>query len=32
VAKLPVHEVLSAIHIMTDLTLPLGTVVHDYLA
>jgi acetoacetate decarboxylase len=32
VAKLPVREVLSAIHIMTDLTLPLGTVMHDYLA
>ena len=31
VAGLPVLEVLSAIHIMTNLTLPLGTVLHDYL-
>ncbi len=31
VAGLPVLEVLSATHIMTDLTLPLGTVLHDYL-
>jgi len=32
VARLPIVEVLSATHIMTDLTLPLGTVVHNYLA
>jgi acetoacetate decarboxylase len=32
VASLPVLEVLSGIHIATDLTLGLGTVVHDYLA
>lgn len=32
VADLPVLEVLSAIHIKTDLTLGLGEVVHDYLA
>jgi len=32
VADLPVHEVVSASHILTDLTLGLGTVVHDYLA
>jgi len=32
VAHLPVLEVLSATHIIADLTLPLGTVVHDYLA
>ena len=32
VATLPVLEVLSGIHIQTDLTLGLGTVVHDYLA
>lgn len=32
VAKLPVLEVLSAVHYLTDLTLPLGRVVHDYLA
>jgi acetoacetate decarboxylase len=32
VAALPVREVISAVHIMTDLTLPLGRVVHDYLA
>ncbi|TMH01361.1 MAG: acetoacetate decarboxylase, partial [Betaproteobacteria bacterium] len=32
VAALPVLEVISAVHILADLTLPLGTVVHDYLA
>ena len=32
VADLPVLEVLSAVHILTDLTLPLGTVAYDYLA
>ena len=32
VAALPVLEVLSASHIVSDLTLNLGTVVHDYLA
>jgi len=32
VAELPVLEVLSARHIVADLTLGLGTVVHDYLA
>ena len=32
VAALPVLEVLSATHILCDLTLNLGTVVHDYLA
>jgi acetoacetate decarboxylase len=32
VAALPVLEVLSGVHILTDLTLGLGTVVHDYLA
>ncbi|PZQ85720.1 MAG: acetoacetate decarboxylase [Ancylobacter novellus] len=31
VAKLPVLEVLSAVHIKSDLTLGLGKVVHDYL-
>jgi acetoacetate decarboxylase len=31
VAKLPVLEVLSGVHILADLTLGLGTVVHDYL-
>ena len=31
VADLPVREVVSAVHILTDLTLGLGTVVHDYL-
>jgi acetoacetate decarboxylase len=31
VAALPVREVVSAIHVMTDLTLGLGEVVHDYL-
>jgi len=32
VAELPVLEVVSAVHIITDLTLGLGKVVHDYLA
>lgn len=32
VAELPVLEVISAQHIMADLTLDLGRVVHDYLA
>ncbi len=32
VAELPVREVLSAVHLLTDLTLGLGEVVHDYLA
>ena len=32
VAELPVLEVVSAIHIVADLTLALGEVVHDYLA
>ncbi|MDF2621252.1 MAG: Acetoacetate decarboxylase [Xanthobacteraceae bacterium] len=31
VAKLPVLEVISAVHMRTDLTLGLGKVVHDYL-
>ena len=32
VAELPVLEVLSARHLVADLTLGLGTVMHDYLA
>ena len=32
VAELPVLEVVSAMHLIADLTLPLGKVVHDYLA
>ncbi|WP_233856177.1 acetoacetate decarboxylase [Paraburkholderia sp. HD33-4] len=32
VAALPVREVISGVHIVSDLTLGLGTVVHDYLA
>ena len=32
VARLPVLEVISGTHIVADLTLGLGTVVHDYLA
>jgi acetoacetate decarboxylase len=32
VAGLPVREVISGTHILSDLTLGLGTVVHDYLA
>ena len=31
VAALPVREVISGVHILSDLTLGLGTVVHDYL-
>jgi acetoacetate decarboxylase len=31
VAELPVLEIVSAIHILADLTLGLGRVVHDYL-
>jgi acetoacetate decarboxylase len=31
IAELPVLEVLSAKHLVADLTLGLGTVVHDYL-
>ena len=32
VASLPVREVIGGVHIMCDMTLGLGTVVHDYLA
>ena len=32
VADLPVREVLSAVHVIADLTLDLGEVVFDYLA
>jgi acetoacetate decarboxylase len=32
VARLPVLEVLSGTHILTDMTLGMGTVIHDYLA
>ncbi len=32
VAELPVREVIGGLHIMADLTLGLGTVIHDYLA
>lgn len=32
VAALPVLEVISGVHILTDLTLGLGSVVHDYLS
>ena len=32
IAELPVLEVMSGIHIIADLTLGLGKVVHDYLA
>jgi acetoacetate decarboxylase len=31
VAELPVLEVVSAVHLVADLTLGLSTVVHDYL-
>ncbi|EQD69758.1 Acetoacetate decarboxylase, partial [mine drainage metagenome] len=32
VTDLPVLEVVSAVHVLTDLTLGLGRVAHDYLA
>lgn len=32
VARLPVHEVVSGVHILADITLGLGHVVHDYLS
>jgi Acetoacetate decarboxylase (ADC) len=32
IAELPVLEIVSAVHILADLTLGLGEVVHDYLA
>jgi len=32
VAQLPVLEIVSGVHIVSDLTLGLGTVVYDYLA
>jgi len=32
VAALPVREVISAVHILSDLNLGLGEIVHDYLA
>jgi acetoacetate decarboxylase len=32
VAALPVHRIVKAVHLITDLTLPYGRVVHDYLA
>lgn len=32
VAELPVLEIVPGVHILTDLTLGLGTDVHDYLA
>ncbi|STX41320.1 acetoacetate decarboxylase [Legionella donaldsonii] len=31
IAKLPVKKVVNAVHILSDLTLPYGRVVHDYL-
>ncbi|KTD31017.1 acetoacetate decarboxylase [Legionella moravica] len=31
VASLPVRKIINAVHILSDLTLPYGTVVHDYL-
>ncbi|MGH8558100.1 MAG: acetoacetate decarboxylase [Methylococcales bacterium] len=31
VAEMPVLKIISAVHIVTDLTLPLGHVVYDYL-
>jgi len=31
IAELPVHEIISATHIIADLTLGLGKVVYDYL-
>ena len=31
-ADLPVREVLGGLHMLTDMTLPYGKVIHDYLA
>jgi len=31
-SELPVLDIVSGMHIIADLTLPLGKVVHDYLA
>lgn len=31
VASLPVHRIVNAVHLQSDLTLPYGKVVHDYL-
>ena len=31
VNELPVLEIVSAVHIVADITLELGTVVHDYM-
>lgn len=31
VASLPVRRIVSAVHILSDLTLPYGTVIHDYM-
>jgi acetoacetate decarboxylase len=31
VAALPVREIISGVHILSDLTLGLGTVIYDYL-
>jgi acetoacetate decarboxylase len=31
-AELPLLEIVSGVHIIADLTLPLGKVMHDYLA
>jgi acetoacetate decarboxylase len=31
-AELPVMEIVSGVHVIADLTLPLGNVVDDYLA
>ena len=32
VARLPVVEVISGVHLLTDMTLGMGSVIHDYLA
>jgi acetoacetate decarboxylase len=32
IADLPVREVISSVHLIADLTLDLGEVVHDYLS
>jgi acetoacetate decarboxylase len=32
IAELPVREVISCVHLIADLTLGLGEVVHDYLS
>jgi acetoacetate decarboxylase len=32
IAQLPMRQMVSALHILTDLTLPYGEVIYDYMA